>query len=691
MLFLPLLFPQPPQDPPPTDLGTTIVTPTLSPREDFATPYATHVVDQAELDAQAYRTLPQALRNIPGIQIQETALGHGSPYMRGFTGLRTLMLIDGIRLNNSVLRPGPSQYWNTIDPFSVARLEVVKGPGSVLHGSDAIGGTVNALTRSPWGHSSDPAVAGELRHRWADAANFNQGRIDISATYGKDGGVLIGLTSKSFGDVHGGAEVGRQAGTGYDEFDGDFKLEHFLDPTTRITFAHQVVDQSDVPRTHRTTNGIQWEGLSSGTDLKRDFDQRRELTYFQVHQSGLQGFADEADISISWQTQSEDRDRIRSDGSQDFQGFEVGTLGFFTHLHKNTHIGRWTWGAEYYRDQVDSYRTKASGNSAADDIQGPVADDATYDTLGLFIQDDISLNERLDLILGARWNLAAADAKSVRDPVTDTRISIDDSWEAVVGSARFLYEITPGTTNLFGGISQGFRAPNLSDLSRFDSARSNEFEIPAPDLDPEYYTSFELGVKTRSNTWSSQVALFHTLIRDQILRFPTGDTNSSGEIEVTKDNVGNGSVEGVEAGAACRITERWTAFGNATYLRGKHSTYPTSAAVLEDEYLDRLMPFSAQVGLRWEDPSNGFWVEGLVTHADRADRLSTRDVNDTARIPAGGTPGYTTLDLRLGWHAQQNATLHVGLENITDEDYRIHGSGLNRPGRNLTVGLGWSF
>jgi hemoglobin/transferrin/lactoferrin receptor protein len=691
MLFLALLLPQPLQEPLPADLGTTVVTPTLSPGDQLDAPYATHVVDQTEFDAKGYRTLPQALRNIPGILVQETSHGQGSPYIRGFTGFRTLALVDGIRLNNSVFRPGPNQYWNTIDAFSIDSLEVVKGPSSVLYGSDAIGGTVNARTRSPWGHSDEPAISGEVRYRWADAANFDQSRIDLSATYGQDGGVLIGLTSKSFGDVHGGSQVGTQPGTGYDEFDGDLKLEHFLNPNTRITLAHQVVDQTDVPRTHKTTDGIDWEGLSSGSDLKRDLDQRRELTYFQTHMHGLDGLADEVRTSISWQTQAEDRDRIKSDGSQEFQGFVVGTLGLFAHFHKGTDTGRWTWGAEYYRDNVDSYLTKAAGNTAADNIQGPVADDATYDTLGIFVQNELPLSEKLGTILGVRWNLARADANSVRDPLTNTRISIDDSWDAVVGSARFLYELTPETTNLFGGISQGFRAPNLSDLTRFDSARSNEFELPAPDLDPEYYTNFELGVKRRDNFWSSQVVLFHTLIRDKILRFPTGNTNASGEREITKDNVGNGSVEGIELGLAYRMTEQWSTFGNATYLHGKQSTYPTSAPVLEDEYLDRLMPFTAQVGLRWEDMSNELWVEGLIAHAARGDRLSTRDVNDSTRIPAGGTPAFTTLDLRLGWQVLPNANLHLGLENLTDKDYRIHGSGLNRPGRNLTVGFGWSF
>ncbi len=678
-------------DPPTADLGTTVVTPTLTATDPLETPYTTHTVSREDFDQQGFRTLPQALRNIPGVLVQETALGHGSPYIRGFTSFRNLMLVDGIRLNNSVFRPGPNQYWNTIDPFSIESLEVVKGPSSVLYGSDAIGGTVNAITRNPFGHGATGNVAGELRYRWADAANYDQARLDLSATYGQDGGVLIGLTSKSFGDVHGGSEVGTQPGTGYDELGGDFKLEHFVDGDTRIVLAHQVVDQEDVPRTHKTVDGIDWNGLSSGSDLQRDLDQRRELTYFQMNQVGLDGFADEITTSLSWHNQTEERDRIKSSGAQEWQGIDVGTLGLFTHLHKDTESGRWTWGAEYYRDSVDSFKRKASGNSAADDIQGPVADDATYETMGVFVQDSIEVSPKLDMVVGARWNYAAADANSVRDPVTSTKIAIDDSWNALVGSARFLYELTPNTTNLFGGISQGFRAPNLSDLTRFDSARSNEFEIPAPDLDPEYYTSFELGIKNESDAWSSQVALFHTLIRDQILRFPTGNTNGSGETEVTKDNVGDGSVEGIEVGLAYQIDPSWTAFANATYMHGKKSTFPTSAPVLEDEYLDRLMPFTAQLGLRWNDPSRNLWAEAIAVHADKADRLSTRDAGDGSRIPDGGTPAYTTLDMRMGWQVKAATTLHVGLENITDEDYRVHGSGLNRPGRNLTVGLAFSF
>ena len=81
--------------------------------------------------------------------MQQTNLGGGSPFLRGLTGYHTLILIDGIRLNNSTFRSGPNQYLNTIDPLLINHVEVMKGQGSVPYGSDALGGTILLSSKSP--------------------------------------------------------------------------------------------------------------------------------------------------------------------------------------------------------------------------------------------------------------------------------------------------------------------------------------------------------------------------------------------------------------------------------------------------------------------------------------------------------------------------------------------------------------
>ena len=131
-------------------VNTTIVIGRRKEDEIFEVPSTVESLSGSFLTRRrAYRTLPEALAEVPGVLVQKTGRGQGSPYIRGFTGFRTLLLVDGIRLNHAAMRSGPNQYWGTVDPLTLDRVEIFKGPASVLYGSDAIGGTVNALTRSP--------------------------------------------------------------------------------------------------------------------------------------------------------------------------------------------------------------------------------------------------------------------------------------------------------------------------------------------------------------------------------------------------------------------------------------------------------------------------------------------------------------------------------------------------------------
>lgn len=668
----------------PSMLDTIVITATRSPTAAFDSPYTTEVISSEQVSEGMYRTTPEALRGIPGVMVQKTSHGHGSPFIRGFTGFRNLVLIDGVRLNNSVFRDGPNQYWNTVDPLSISRLEVVKGPSSVLYGSDAIGGTVNAITKRPTSYGEGLESGGRLYYRVSSAERSHTGRGELSATVDGDFGLFIGGTGKHFGDLQGGHNIRRQSNTGYDEYDTDFKAEYYLNPDTKIVATHQRVRQNNVPRTHKTVSAKSFDGTTIGNELKRDLDQERELTYVQLHAENLGSFIDTAKLSVSHQRQSETRDRVKNNGDRDLQGFEVDTLGFWAQLESPSPIGHLVYGVEYYHDNVNSV-------SSTNAIQGPVADDASYDLVGVFIQDTLDLSDSIDLILGGRFNYARADADSVRDPNSGTQITLTDDWSSFVGSVRVVSHLDDEDHwNLYGGVSQGFRSPNLSDLTRFDTARSNEIETPAPGLDSESYISFEVGLKANYDGFTMQAAYFYTDIEDMIVRTPTGNI-ISGDSEVTKRNAGDGFVQGIELGASYRFHPQWTVFTAVTWMEGEVDTFPTSAPVVSREPLDRLMPLTGLVGLRWEDPSGKFWLEGLLTIADNQDKLSTRDAADTQRIPPGGTPGYEVLSVRGGWRLHDNVNLTLVLENITNEDYRVHGSGQNEPGRNFVIGMDITF
>jgi hemoglobin/transferrin/lactoferrin receptor protein len=642
-------------------------------------PYSVDVVGQQQIQDKQYRSAPEALQEVPGVLVQRTASGQGSPFIRGFTGFRTLLLIDGIRLNNSTFRDGPNQYFNTIDPYSVDRFEVVKGPSSVLYGSDAIGGTVNAITKTPHGYGEGFRHEVALYQRGSSAERSYTVHPEAIVTFGQQFGAYVAGSYKEYGDIEGGRDIGRQHNTGYDEWSADFKLEYLLAPNQRLIFAHQELQQNNAARAHSTIQGISFEGSTIGTDLLRDLDQYRDLTYVQYRADRLDGFVNSVHASLSWQSQFEREDRIRGSGATTMQEFDVGTLGVSLQLTSRTPIGELTYGIEYYRDNVSS-------RSSSNPIQGVVADDANYDLLGIYLQDRIPLTDRFDLTLGGRFTYARAESDGAQDPVTGQQVSVEDDWTSVVGSIRANYFIVPDRWAVYGGVSQGFRAPNLSDLTRFDIARSNELQIPALNLDPEEYVSYEIGVKAGYENLSFQLAYFYTQINNMIVGRPTGAV-IDGDFVVSRANAGDGYVHGVELGLSWRFHPDFTFFTSASWQDGEVDQFPTSAPVKERQPLSRLIPTTGIFGVRWDDPSRRFFVEGVLHLADEQNRLTTSDMADTQRIPPGGTPEYELVHLRGAWRVNENARLTLAIENIFDEDYRVHGSGVNGAGRNFILGL----
>ncbi len=662
-------------------LDETVVTPTRGVETLFTTPYATTVVPPTELSgARAPRSIARALEAIPGVMVQKTGYGQASPYIRGLTGFRNLMLIDGIRLNNSVFRDGPNQYLATVNNLSLRSLELVRGPGSVLYGSDAMGGTLNLLPLQPIAGPDGYGWGAEILTRFASAERSAIGRLTVQGGSGHEFGFILGADRKQFGDLDAGS--GRLPETGYDEANFDGRAIWSVTDDLDLTFAFQHNTQWNVPRTHKTIYSVPFHGTTVGSELRRDLDQSRTLLFVRADVADPFSFAESLGVTLSWHQQEEDRDRVKSSGKSDRSGFSVNTIGLLAQMVSETGIGTLTYGLDAYRDFVDSYSRKydTAGNLTSVGIQGPVADNSTYDLLGIFIQDQVDLGSGLVLTAGLRGTYAAVDAKNVADPMTGEKVSLDDSWTAAVGNIRLAWFATENL-NLYGGVSQGFRAPNLSDLTRLDSARSNEIETPSPNLDPERVVTFEIGAKGRTGDLSGQISLYHTLLSDLIMRHPTG-REVDGEMEVTKSNVGDGFAQGIELTADWNMTAEFRLFGGGGYINGKADTFPTSAPIKRREYLDRLPPLQGYLGLEYVNVS-GLILGAEVRAADKADRLSTRDKSDTQRIPPGGTPGWAAVNFWATYPVCEGFLLSVGVDNIANKDYRIHGSGQNEPGRNF--------
>ncbi|MBI5382555.1 MAG: TonB-dependent receptor [Opitutae bacterium] len=662
-----------------------VVTATQTAADPFTLPFMVRALTAADFSREAPVSLSGALSEVPGVMVQKTANGQQSPYLRGFTGFRTLLLIDGIRLNNSVFRDGPNQYWSTVDPYAVAQLEVVLGPASVLYGSDSIGGTVNVLTVAP--ELTGPAASGRLYTRIASAERATSVRAEGTARLTDKFGALAGVTLARHGDLEGGAHVGSQPRTAYDEHGGDVKLVGQLQPGVRLVFAHQSFVQNDVWRNHSTIYGQAWEGTVPGTDLRRSLDQTRHLTYVQVQAKELGRWIEDATFSFSRQEQNEEQFRIRSDSRSDRQGITAASLGLFATLHSTSPLGYWTYGGSWYRDNVDSFarRYTAAGALERIDVQGPVADASTYDLAGLFVQNQLTAIGPIDITVRGRYDRAHAALGRTLDPATGGAApSFSKSWDSLVGSVRATWRHSPeGKALAFAGLSQGFRAPNLSDLSRFDTAASGQIEVPAQMVRPEKFLMQDVGFKLRTRQLELEAAYFYTKIDGMIVRTPTGRL-LGGLTEVTKRNSGDGFVEGAELLARLPLGAGFLVSTSGAWMHGNLSLYPgNDLARRIREPVSRLMPLSGRLALRWTAPSQRGWLEASAVSAARQDRLSSADLADRERIPPRGTPGYCAFTLRGGMKLGANTDVTLAVENLTDIDYRIHGSGINEPGRNF--------
>ena len=253
------------------DLPEVVITATRAERSRLRVPQSAEVLEGRDLRTRGLaRTLPDALQALPGVLGQKTARAQGSPFIRGFTGFRNLLLVDGVRLNNAVFRDGPNQYWGTVDAYSLGRVELLRGPAP-LYGSDAVGGTVQAFTpahhytgtRQPW--------ESEVVARYASADESWVGHVDTGGVRGH-WGFNLGGTWKDFGDLKAGSGTGLQPMTGYKERAGDGKLEYFLDDRRKLVLAHQEYRQDDAERTHSTIFAKSFAGSAIGSDQRRSLD-----------------------------------------------------------------------------------------------------------------------------------------------------------------------------------------------------------------------------------------------------------------------------------------------------------------------------------------------------------------------------------------------------------------------------------
>jgi outer membrane receptor protein involved in Fe transport len=551
----------------------------------------------------------------------------------------------------------------------------MRGTPTSLYGNDAVGGVVQLVTRAPAFDSSETQVRGEAYAAFdtAELARTLRATVDVgnnalassfSAEYMQTGDRRIG----------GGERIGP---SGYDSKAARWVLSVTPTDNRSWLFDLQYLEQPSTPRIDELVAGFgQTEPSSSEYFFAPN---RRAFAHGKYTVKAGPGGLDWT-TDIAWQRVDDDRisrnyeatDRRRESNSSDLFGLTFSA----SQLNDS---GSWIVGAELYDDKVRSRRTEEDLLTGATEVRASrFPDGSRVRQAAMFGNVQRQLNDRHNLSAGIR-----VTNDDVTLPQTLVSAAADINNTDLSGDLGWIFGLSDGW-QLVANVGLGFRAPNVFDLGTFGSRPGNRFNIPNTTLESERVTQVDIGVRYRSNRAHLNLMAYSLRYKDRITSVDTGAITPEGRSVVQSLNAGESAIRGVEASLDYWLSDFLRAYAVLNYTWGEQQVFGRDA-----EPAGRMPPLNGRVSLSY-DAASRYVLEGWVRFATDQERLSARDISDV-RIDLEGTPGWVVIGAR--WHKEyaDSWRVSVALDNLFDNQYRNHGSGLDAPGRNIMVSARFSW
>lgn len=645
-------------------LNEVIVTATRQKSSPNNLPYSLNKVTSTEILNYSFRTTPEALAGSTGIFVQKTNHGGGSPFIRALTGNQNLLLIDGIRMNNSTYRYGPNQYMNTIDLFSISGIEVVRGSGSVQYGSDAMGGVIQVFSKSGEFSQKSKWNLGLIGKIVSDDMEYAS-RAEIGYQSNKFN-FIAGITTRKFGDLLGGDTTGIQTPSGYKEQAYNLKVNWQLNKKILVTLTSQQTIQKDVPLYHRVKlENYKYYNFSP---------QKYNLNYARLELNNGSKLINKSITTVSYQSTNEQRNYLKNGNSNKFEEIDrVKTIGLTTEIDSKLN-SNWTAisGIEWYHDQVNS--SKEQINILTEQrllMRGLYPDNAKSSNFSMYSLHQFLIG-KFQLNTGLRYNSFAVRMQ-------DTAAGIHQLGEVTirpssfVGNIALLYHIIPHHS-IYASFNTGYRAPNVDDMGSLGLV-DFRYEIPAYGLKPEKSYNSEIGYKMEEKNIRASIALFYMHLKDLVNRVPIPGQQIGGYNVYVKENNQESYVRGSEIELAYKLSKQLEFVSGVSYTFGQNIT--------KNEPMRRVPPFNGRILLKYSKQLWNIFLEDQF--AGKQTRLAQGDKDDN-RIPVGGTPGWNVINLYSSVQLK-SIQIQIGLGNLLNTNYRIHGSGINSIGRNFNCSI----
>ncbi len=690
-------------------------------------PYKIETISAKEIQFENPQTSAQMLEQTGEVFVQQSQMGGGSPVLRGLEANRVLLVLDGVRLNNAIYRGGHLQSVMTVDPGLLSSTEILFGPGSVIYGSDALGGVVSMQTFDPaLSMENKVLINGKVYGRFSSSNLEKTGgfRLNIGL---KKWGFLTAFTYSNFDDLREGrnrnpfyGSFGErpfyaeringqdsmiandrpwiQRPSGYSQYSLLQKVLFAPNSDLRFTLNVQYSNSSDIPRYDRLTDTVKGQLKYAQWYYG---PQERLFASLKGSLSNKNILYENATIVLAYQRNTEERVNRqfgKLDKKFNFETVDVFSVygDFRKRLAPKDEL-QYGVSADFNLVGSKAYREDISSGSIFSDIPTRYPDQkAQMFNVAAYLSNNWKINGIFSFSQGIRYtyvSLSAAWSDTMMNimqfPFSQ---SVRQHDNAINGYLAWI--VHPGydwKISLIG--SSGFRAPNIDDIGKVNDSNSQDqlLIVPNPELKPEYAYNLEL---TLAKTFEKSVRLeltgFYTWLTDAIVLRPFKYNGQDSiwfdgvlsQVEANT-NAGSAYIYGAQGSLRAQVTRTFSITSNLTYTYGrvKDSNVP----------LDHIPPVFGMTSFKLEMSKfkGDFYL--MYNGWKRISDYSPSGEDNQSYATPEGMPAWFTINLKLSYQINKYMNLEGGVENILDQNYRKFASGISSPGRNFILALRGSF
>ena len=648
--------------------------------------------------------------------VQKSQLGGGSPIIRGFAANSVLIVIDGVRMNNAIYRSGNLQNVISLDANTFQETEVVFGPGSVIYGSDALGGVMDFHTKTPK-FTDQRQFTSEVMTRFGSAARELTGSAQLTYTAPRFTS-FTSLSYSRFGDLRTGnnrtddfpdfgkrlqyierregadvivdnPNINRQIGSGYNQTNLLQKFRWKLSPFSDFSYHAHLSTSSDIPRYDRL---IQRDNTNTLTHAEWYYGPQE----WQMHQMQFRYFYpqklfDQVKVTAAYQIIEESRNTRRF--SSDFLTTRVENVDAFSlniDFEKAlSELNEVYYGLELVHNHVNSTASITditSGTSSPTSTRYPNGG-SNWNSLAAYMGTKHNIGSGLFLNSGLRYSYVSMvsrfDDRSFFNFPFD---KIDLKNGAISGSLGLVY-LPNDHWKLNTLFSTGFRAPNVDDAGKVFDSEPGNVVVPNPDLKPETSYNVEYGIQRKlGKGFKVEFVNYFSFLRNALVR---RNFTFNGQSQIIFDgelsqvqaevNAGRAFIWGMSLNAALNLGQGMSLKSNLTFTDGEDS--------IENLPLRHVAPLFGQTSLNLEQSK--LKAQFLVRYSGGIafEDLAPSEQNKPQLYTADGALAWYTLNLNLSYALSEQINLGINLENLLDTHYRPYSSGISAPGFNAVISL----